>query len=122
MTFMANLSNLPPGVSERDLDEGSSTRLRCICCGGFLREEPESFEWLEDAMDCDGSVVVHEVPYDEALIRIIGEEVRGKSYTVAWSACGPDKKPHAPHRVVLNVAVKSRWTCRKCGTTREVVE
>ena len=74
--------------------------LHCSSCGRFLRIEPD-FTREFCAVDwCDGKPSVYENEHDEAVLRIIGEEYRGKTYRVAYPppCCSRDGKPESWHR------------------------
>jgi hypothetical protein len=87
---------------------------RCHC-GGFLPAKADRYETHEDAIDCDGTEKLEAIPYEDSTIAIIGEEFRGTTYSASFSACGPEKGEHAPHREVLYADRIAIWTCPRCG-------
>lgn len=84
-------------------------------CGAWLPYKPERTEYVERAIDCDGSETLEDGPYDDATIAIIGEEFRGQTYKTSYSPCGPEKGIHEPHREVQYVDSIAIWTCKRCG-------
>lgn len=77
--------------------DGEPAALKCSGCGKFLREQEDGIrEWV-NVERCSGEPSVIECTYgdaasDEQILAIIGEEHRGKTYRVAFSAaCGSMK-------------------------------
>lgn len=89
---------------------------RCSTCGEFMQEQPEGFrEWVT-LERCSGEPKVIECKYgdvasDEGLLRILGEEYRGKSYRVAYAAaCGSmNGSNHATYDGEIAPDVASEW-------------
>jgi hypothetical protein len=88
---------------------------RCARCGAFLSREVDRLEQRETYLDCDGSETLEQAPYDESLIAILGEEFRGKTYTVSYSPCGLDIGQHEPHRELQAAWDELYRHCRRCG-------
>ncbi|MEM3097507.1 MAG: hypothetical protein QXU32_02150 [Nitrososphaerales archaeon] len=84
--------NLPPGVNPSDIDMPYSDKimLRCENCGKFISNKPYKTEKRENYIECDGKVSSYDVEYDDALIRVLGEEFRGKTYKVYVATCGEE--------------------------------
>lgn len=112
--------SLPPGVTTLPGEEDAPRQMRCKC-GSFLPSKPFKTEPWEDGTDCDGKVTPHETEYTEGEIRILGEEFRGKKYTVYYSPCGEQDSltPHKPHREIHMTGAVEFYRCRKCGATTE---
>ena len=109
------LRGLDAWLTRGPWDEEEPPAPRCGRCGGFLRRTADRTEPWEDGIDCDGTVTLHPQEYDEALIAILGEEYRGKTYDVAVSPCGIDLAAHEPHREIMAAGVTEHRLCRRCG-------
>lgn len=121
---MPNLSNLPPGVSanmipgnrlEDDFADrvANGWRPKCMKCGGFLSLEPEAFE--EEMSMCDGKPKKYTEKYSEALIAILGEEYRDKTYDIYFAKCGEETGPEGHNRHEIYEGCKLFRTCHNCG-------
>ena len=125
--------NLPPGVSVSDIPGNrpedlywewiaEGVRHRCGDCGGFLRFKPDCFVDWEEGVDCDGKPRAMQFAYEEGTIAILGEEYRGKTYTVHFADCGEECGPdgHKPHRHIEMAGRTNIHRCRKCGKRNEI--
>jgi hypothetical protein len=100
----------------------SPPRPHCSSCGAFLRRLPDRHEPFEEGIDCDGTETIHEQPYSDQAIAILGEEFRDIMQRVSTSACGIEIGPHAPHREITWAGTTLYRTCRRCGTEHKEAE
>jgi hypothetical protein len=73
---------------------------------------------LEGAIECDGRPQAYEQEYEESLVRILGEEFRGKKYTEYYFTCGQisgENEPHAPHKETVMTWATEYRKCGRCG-------
>ncbi len=119
--------SLPPGCTTLPGEEPDAYELqmahRCSKCGAFLRAKADRGKPWEHYTDCDGTISSYESEYDAASVQILGEEYRGKKYTVYMVPCGeevsgPDAR-HKPHREIHAAGTLLSYDCRRCGHTTE---
>lgn len=113
----------PPGCHSVPGDEPDTFELqmahRCRKCGAFLSAKSDGQEGWEEGWNCDGKGTEYQQGYDEAEIQILGEEFRGKTYTVRETYCGK-QGDHQPHRVIMDAGTAMVYKCRKCGHENKI--
>ncbi len=115
--------DLPPGCSHSDIDRyygwDDYAPIHCPTCGCFVSEKPIRTYQQNYERECDGKLTQVEISYDETLIRILGEEYRGKSYTETYPpVCVlsefPGEKEHPPHKFVVETSTFEVRYCKHC--------
>lgn len=121
---------MPPGVSVNQIPGNTPEddyadmvangwRPKCRKCGGFLTLEPEAFE--QKTSMCSGKATRYENEYSEALIAILGEEYRGKTYDIYFAPCGEECGPEGHNKHEIYEGTNLYRTCRNCEfVNREV--
>lgn len=98
-------------------DTGDADQREYVCrCGKPLSSDPSFLLETTKLVPCSGKVSGFECRYDdgthEAILRILGEEHRGESYTVAYSAeCGTQKGDrYGSEETEINPLFSEEWT------------
>jgi hypothetical protein len=110
--------SLPPGVTDRMIDEAAGEDAapprQCGRCHAFLKRTPDQTRPWEDALECDGKAIAYEMAYTPGLVAILGDEFEGKTYVEYHAACG-DCGDHEAHREVFAGGEIEYRFCRRCG-------
>ena len=110
-----NLSNLPPGVTQRMIDHAyaeDSPPLRCRHCRRYLRRSADRVRPWEDSTFCSGIVHIYDELYSADLIGNPSPVLlTGKLYS---ADCGADTA-HGPHMAINWAGIYEGRKCRHCG-------